>query len=399
MPPPSVVKSQSKLADSAAEKTILKASCLCGAPNHEVTLSTSDLPLKGYMCHCTSCRRMTGAQCLTVVFCPEYYQPAQSVLDKMTAYVFTKRITQYFCTTCGCQMLARCLEDGDDPNSTVTWDVATGTLERIEDIVDWQGHEHLQDTLDGGFADFLTEINGKKLERWPAHYGKHEQVPPGWTSTSRSEVEASPSDKLHCTCRCGGVEFYVTRPSARSALAEKYWPESPPLDISNEQLPPESETFYMRDNRTKFLAGLCSCNSCRLAAGVEITTWAFIPAFQITQDKEGKIPWSGDFGTLRKYESSPGCYRYFCSRCGAIVFYDADGREFLKDVAVGLVDAPEGSRAESWFGWRTRRLGYRDDDIPRAESFVLAIEKGLREWEASRPGADLSGGSRSGGAL
>lgn len=253
--------------------------------------------------------------------------------------------------------------------------------------------------MDGGFADFLTEINGKKLERWPAHFGKHEQLPLGWSSTARPEVKALPNDRLHCTCKCEGVEFWVSRPSERSALAEKYWPQEPPLDIANQRLPPENEAYYMRDDRTKYLAGLCSCNSCRLAAGVEITTWAFVPAFQITQDEQGKVPWSEDFGTLKKYESSPGCYRYFCSKCGATAFYDGEGRKFIKDVAVGLVDAPEGSRAESWFGWRTSRLGYRDDDIPRAEGFVLAVEKGLREWEASRAGPDLSGGSRSGGAL
>ena len=44
-------------------------------------------------------------------------------------------------------------------------------------------------------------------------------------------------------------------------------------------------------------------------------------------------------------------------------------------------------------------MGYRDDDIPRAESYVLGIEKGLRDWEAQREGEDLSGGSQSGGAL
>lgn len=381
------------------ESKTLKASCLCGAANHEVTLSSSDFPLKGYMCHCTSCRRMTGAQCLTVVFLPSYYKPVQSVLDKMTSFVFSKRITQHFCTTCGCTMLARCLEDGDDPHSSVQWDVVTGTLERIEDVVDWQGHEHLEDTLDGGFADFLTSINDKKMERWPARWAKGGQLPQGWSSPQKPEVKVSPDDKLHCVCKCAGVEFWISRPCNRSTLAQKYYPKHPSVDISNEDLPPEIETFYMRDNRTKYLAGLCSCNSCRLASGVEITTWAFVPTFQITQDKEGKIPWSENFGTLKKYNSSPGCYRYFCSKCGAIAFYDADDRKWLKDVAVGLVDAPEGSRAETWFGWRTSRLGYRDDDIPRAESYVLGIEKSLREWEAARPGKDLSDGSRSGGAL
>lgn len=350
------------------------------------------------MCHCNSCRRMTGTLCLTVIFLPPYYSPSQAVLDQLTGFVFSKRITQYFCTTCGCQMLARLLADGDDPNSQVTWDVATGSLEHIEDVVDWQGHEHIRDTLDGGFADFLAELNGEKVARWPGHFEEDEQLPLPWTLSTHAGVKASAEDKLHGHCKCGGVEFWIFRPSARTAFAKKYWPSAPPADVSALQRPLEEDTV-LRDRGTKFLAGLCACNSCRLASGVEITAWAFVPTMDIALDQEGKIPWSKDFGTLKQYQSSNGAYRYFCGRCGAIVFYDADDRMWFKDIAVGILNASEGARAESWLGWRTRCLGYRDDAVPRAESLALAVENGLREWEERRPGEDLSGGSQSGGAL
>ena len=97
----------------------LKATCLCGSSAHEIAVREEDLPLKAYMCHCDSCRHMTGQLCLTVTFMPEYYKPDQTLFDNLTGYVFSKRITQYFCTTCGCFMVARCQADGNDPESKV----------------------------------------------------------------------------------------------------------------------------------------------------------------------------------------------------------------------------------------------------------------------------------------
>lgn len=30
-------------------------------------------------------------------------------------------------------------------------------------------HEHIAGTLDGGFSDFLTHVNGERIKRWPHH--------------------------------------------------------------------------------------------------------------------------------------------------------------------------------------------------------------------------------------
>ncbi|CAK4030528.1 hypothetical protein AC579_4594 [Lecanosticta acicola] len=378
----------------ATETQVIRATCLCGAANHDISLKPSDIPVKGYMCHCDSCRHTFGTMCSTLVFPPAYYEPSQSVLDKVTKYDFSPRVSMYFCTTCGCHMLADGAEEPNQPRSF--WFLGSGTLSRIEGIVDWQMHEFVEDTLDGGFADFLPSINGKHLPRCPGAAGKGEEVPIPWTAPGRPTTNPSPNDKLLAQCKCTGVSFYISRPSTTSTLAEQYYPDFPP---PNSISTTRNELSYLRSNNTKFLAGLCACDSCRLACGMETVTWAFVPTCDISLDEAGKEPWTPDFGTLRQYESSPGRYRYFCGTCGAMVFYDCEGRQWLKDVAFGLLRAPEGSRAESWFGWRTSRLGYRDDAIPRAESYSLAIEKGLREWEERREDEDLSGSSQSGGAL
>ena len=142
------------------------------------------------------------------------------------------------------------------------------------------------------------------------------------------------------------------------------------------------ETWWLRANKTKFLAGLCSCDSCRLASGMEITPWAFIPRIDISLDAEGKVPFEDTFGTLKTYNSSKGVMRSFCSVCGAIVFFADSERDktTLLDVAAGLLSAPEGSRAESWLEWRTERLSFREDAVGRAGSLVEGIENGLREF-------------------
>ena len=108
--------------------------------------------------------------------------------------------------------------------------------------------------------------------------------------------------------------------------------------------------------------------------------WAYVPAVDITLDAEGTIPFSRDFGILKHYRSSSEVTRHFCSDCGATIFYDADDRPHVLDVAVGLLSAPEGARAESWLEWRTARLEYREDALPRAESLTLALEQGLKAY-------------------
>lgn len=77
---------------------------------------------------------MTGALCLTVTFLPAYYEPARSLVDKLKGFQFSKRIIQYHCPTCGCQMMARCVEDAEDPDSKVR---------RILDITPVAGHRKL----------------------------------------------------------------------------------------------------------------------------------------------------------------------------------------------------------------------------------------------------------------
>jgi hypothetical protein len=113
---------------------------------------------------------------------------------------------------------------------------------------------------------------------------------------------------------------------------------------------------------------------------MEFQSWCFIPTIDISLDVAGKKPYSVPFGTLKAYQSSPDVTRYHCGVCGASVFFTCEDRTDLVDVAVGLLDAPEGARAESWLEWRMNRLSFREDAFPRAETLTLAMEEGQQAW-------------------
>lgn len=368
----------SSLPTMAGDTKTLNATCLCGEAKHQITLPSSAFPLPLHLCHCNSCRRMTGTLALTVAFLPEEYKPAQEVLDKLVPFQFSKRITEYHCKTCGTQMLAHCWRDAEDSSKGASWDVCTGTLEKIDGLLELKGHEWVSDTLDGGFADFLTTHDGKTVPRWHHHDGEGEQVPLRWESPDRPKIEPKPTDRLHAHCKCGGVEFWIARPSERSENARSGWPDLLIPDHSD-QRGEDGKAWWLMDDGKKFLAGVCSCNSCRLDTGMEWEEWAFVPAVDITLDKQGNIPFSRDFGTLKGYRSSSGVMRYHCGTCGATVFFFGEDRPYVIDVAAALLDAPEGARAESWLEFWCKRLSFREDALPRAEGLTLAVEKSLEE--------------------
>ncbi len=56
----------------------------------------------------------------------------------------------------------------------------------------------------------------------------------------------------------------------------------------------------------------CHCSRCRKAHGVAFATYVMCAqgAFQLTTGRDGQVA---------RFESSPGLFRSFCGRCGAVV--------------------------------------------------------------------------------
>ncbi|KAK5130981.1 hypothetical protein LTR08_001392 [Meristemomyces frigidus] len=322
---------------------------------------------------------MTGTLCLAAASLPKQYEPAKSLVAKLQAYKFSERWRWFFCAQCGTHMLQSDMYDGGSPNGSLSWNIATGTLEQVEGVVDVKGHGFIVDTLDGGFSDFLQVIRDKKVERWSYDLEKEETLPGYWLSPKMPKVDITPTERLHAHCKCNGINLWIARPSERSAMGEASWRDVTAPHDSDVPNPAE-KIWWIRGGGKKYFAGVCTCNSCRLASGMEWVEWAFVPTIDITLDADGKIPFSRDFGTLKSYRSSERATRYFCGTCGAIVFWNGNDRLELIDVAVGLLDAAEGARAESWLEWRTKYVSYREDAMPRAESLTLAVEAGLEGY-------------------
>lgn len=351
-------------------KTV-KATCLCGDAQHFITLPETDFPLQADFCHCESCRRTIGTLDFPAAALPKSYTgPGPNVIEKLIAFPFSEHLIYYSCSRCGATVL--------ETDGSGEWGVAPGTLEKADGIFQFKSHGFIADTIDGGSSDFFNEADGRELDRWSRKRGVGEQLPLFWQSPDRPIVKPAASDKLHAHCKCGGINFWIARPSERSALGQAGCPDVL-LSHKDAPKPTEDSAWWIRCNGTKFLAGFCSCDSCRLASGMEWVQWAFIPTVDITLDSEGRVPFSLDFGTLKSYHSSEEATRYFCKSCGAMVFWDGVSRNGgVIDVAVGLLDAPEGARAESWLEWRTARLSYREDALPRARANTLALEDGMR---------------------
>ncbi|GAB7323792.1 hypothetical protein MBLNU13_g07246t1 [Cladosporium sp. NU13] len=383
-------------------KTI-KATCLCGDAAHDITLPSNAFPIPTYFCSCRSCRHMTGTMFLSTAFLPPNYQPSSSLLGKLTSFKFSDRITSYFCKRCGSIMLSFCVPKPSNTYRSESWDVMTGTLEAFDGILDPKGYEYIHDTRDGGISDFMPTLNDRSLERWSHDIDTSPQLPLYWRDPSIPKDSLTPTTtaRLPAHCKCNSITFYIARPSLQSAHATRSYPDLlVPCHSSQaknlENTPAHDEPWHLRASQTKFLAGLCSCTSCRLASGQEITAWAFVPLVDISLDVEGQVPLelstvtgtggaAPTLGSLQTYHSSDGVTRSFCSVCGAIVFFamSEPGQTpatTILDVAVGLLDAHEGARAEDWLEWCTSRLSFREDAVGRADSLADGVEKGLREY-------------------
>jgi hypothetical protein len=238
----------------------------------------------------------------------------------------------------------------------------------------------VEDTLDGGVSVWFKEIVGldgtrRVLKRWLLADRAGELVPEGTLEVLQPQKKVS--EKLKAQCHCGGVKFYITRPNEASKAVRSPFPDLMVAYHSHSPANPENKTWWLRSNDTKYLAGACTCTSCRLASGFEIQPWAFVPKCNVFQE-DGQ-PLDFNMGTLKRYESSKDISREFCGVCGATVFWHCEERPELMDVSVGLLDPEEGARVESWLEWWTDRVSF--EEMAVSKSLVASLEKGLKGWK------------------
>ncbi|WAO95858.1 CENP-V/GFA domain-containing protein [Fusarium falciforme] len=371
-------------ADPSQNLTIT-AQCLCKAHSYSTSISRSSLPFQGSICHCRSCRHVTGAMYTSHIKWPGLTREILS--SNLARYEFSSNVSLLFCETCSSPLFWE--EYYKDKPELL--DVFTGALDNatVKNLITFPDQIFVGDTEDGGLSQWLLNVNedGIEARRWKARAIKSETFDhdrPALVGASNDDLQ-SPRDIL-IQCRCKGVDLVLRRS---------------PDDFS----PAESSSlpFFVDPTTHRHLATFDACNTCRSVFGAEIVNWTFAllrqmhhasdteqPGFPQSVQELQKAISSPDrdarLGTLSLYKSSPDVQRYFCSRCSASVFYAVDDRPDLVDVAVGLLDAPEGARAERDLIWNMgSRVGGEDDVVGGwREGFVNRVKETAEKWRVDR---------------
>lgn len=332
-------------------------SCACRQVTGSFKTPERDLPLPQTLCHCTTCRHQSGLLCITVADLP--LGTEFSVQGPLECYKSSEALSRFFCGNCGANIYY------EDPD--LKREVCSGTLEKADGVIRLDYQIFVKDTKDGGGSDWFPGV-----ESWEGFSHESKKVDVGGKKDVH-DVKASPKkeQELNAHCHCKGVSFKISRPDESSTEIT-----APRGDIVGPESSEDEVTWWLRENGTKYLGGTCACNDCRLASGFDIQTWAFVNRANITQ-LDGK-PLDFSAGTLKRYDSSEGTYRDFCSKCGATVFWHSDSRPELIDVSVGLLDAEEGARAESWLKWETERVSFEEE--AQNGELIKRLSAGLKQW-------------------
>ncbi|EQL35429.1 hypothetical protein BDFG_02916 [Blastomyces dermatitidis ATCC 26199] len=348
-----------------------RIACPCNRASQTVILdwspdsvmrSPSVLPF----CHCDTCRRTAGLLCTSYVPLKQGKQSGPD-LNGLVEYHFEPLVLR--------NMRCPCLSpDQGNRRLTEASSVCPSQLE--------------------GF--FRAERNATHVSQELPALLQHIYTPTSWTSDQKSNESqqespnSAPSSTktLAASCQCEGVKFFMTAPNHTSRSPTSPWSDvlvpyhssTPPSAAAAN---PNDVKWWLCDNGTKYLAGLCACNSCRLASGFPIQSWAFISRLNIFKTSDGSNLAYDDLGTL-KYKSSPGVYREFCGVCGATVFWHSDERPEVVDVSVGLLRAETRVRIDDWLHWELGRISFEEHALDKG--MVRFLKEGFSGvgWDPGR---------------
>lgn len=311
------------------ETTPIQGHCHCGRFKLNISIPSISLPLSSAFCNCSSCRHSTGQ--LAASFATIPVDPSTldvPVFELSHSETSTHRI-RYYCPQCGANVM-------DFDNSDSKWRVCTGILDKTEGLLK-RDQIWLEDTLDGGLSLWLNDVGTRyKVGGGSEVVGQDHEI---FKAASTSVSPLLPHDaRLVGCCYCGEVEFEITAPSK----GEKY------------------------------PAGICTCTSCRLTAGFELTAWTSIPFDKVRMPGGAPLDFT-KMKSLTKYTSSPGVHRCFCGQCGAAVFVAKDNQSWI-DIAAGVLRAEEGARAENWLYWKA--VGFPEEATD--QNLTMALLEGMK---------------------
>ena len=363
----------------------LTASCLCNSHVYSTNLPKSSLPLKAHICHCSSCRHVTGSLCTSIVW-PSPFVESINDISSLKRYRYSPDFDFLFCPTCSTPIFG-VFDDGTQTTGVLTGCLNNFAAEGVE-AVRWDDMGFVGDTKDGGASPWLRNVNatGPALKCFSGRTYKQDaiELPEDWPKQDQaSERAADRQDSVPIHCKCQGVDLYLHRGDYKTMDAKDL-----PWNV-------DAQT-------RKIKANLCGCNSCRLQSGNDVFNWTFVELKNISYSTSS----SGDIsfpthmddlaalvdtqderiGSLRYYNSSPGIERYFCGTCSATVFFASNGRPSIVDVAVGVLDASDGARAEGLLAWSLEKEVEFKGDAKGGwrEGLLERVERAARDYAEKR---------------
>ncbi|PGH13653.1 hypothetical protein AJ79_03501 [Helicocarpus griseus UAMH5409] len=317
------------------------------------------------LCHCANCRWTTGMLCASYLL----LESAPN-LDGLVEYVEFTTASRWFCGTCGAHVFLQIREDHENEGRFM---VARGTIADAELQTESIEHLCLESTTDGSlFGSSASVSNAPQSGTSNACFTgvtltATSRRPGDSVSKDSPQQTNPPTRNLPASCHCTGVQIIITPPDHTSRLPSSPWSDTlvPFHSSPNASANPADVKWWLRDNDKKYLSNLCGCDSCRLASGFPIQSWVFVPRSNIFKASDSSSLAYNDLGTLKRYNSSPGVYREFCSACGATVFWHCEERPGVVDVSVGLLRAESGVRAEDWLDWELGRVSFEEMAVDR----------------------------------
>jgi len=342
----------------------LVATCHCGRHEFTASINGTRTPIGSHICNCNRCRQLTGNLYAATMTWPGWSENAPD-LTSLSSHDFSDNVRVYFCADCGAHMLFH-THTGNTKLS-----MFTGVIEKADDLITIDRHIWAGDTIDGGVADWIYEVDGRAVTRHACNYDKDEpQARPIIKQLPHSSSSFDENDVLEASCLCGGIAFQVLRPHKT---------------LSN----PPTELAFWQETNNRFYTSICACHDCRASTGALFQAFAFVPTACIKQ-KDGELYKPG-MGTSKPYQASEQAKRYFCSGCGAFAFFEHDdlmlnGETGLLGVGVGLLQSKAGAKANDWLFWGASCVHLGDDANHRP--LIEALKRGLLSWGKAAYGND-----------
>ena len=115
-------------------------------------------------------------------------------------------------------------------------------------------------------------------------------------------------------------------------------------------------------------AGFCHCSQCRRASGSAFAANAPV--------RTRYLEIASGASLVTEFESSPGKFRAFCSRCGSPLYSRRDDEPGIRRIRLGTLDGDPGRRPMAHVWVRSKAPWFEiTDDLPRFDEAPPAEDR------------------------